>query len=196
MTVDVPQPGDPVRVRMRKWDGTEHWAADTTYLGADAHGHWLGNLAGIRVWRPDFEFRSDAAVTVKLIPDAPFVATFMRDRPRAEQCVLYVDVSSVPELVAESPGWTMRAIDLDLDVLGWLDGRVELVDTDEFEQHRTRLRYPDRVVAMARRSGAQVLGAAAGHHEPFGRVAQRWLDHAEQLLRVRANPDPTPDQAQ
>ena len=36
------------------------------------------------------------------------------------------------------------SVDTDLDVIGWLDGSVEVVDRDQFEDHQVRYSYPVR----------------------------------------------------
>lgn len=43
----------------------------------------------------------------------------------------------------------MSQIDLDLDVVRWLDGSVEIIDVEEFEEHRVALDYPGELVAGA-----------------------------------------------
>ena len=47
--------GDAVRVEMTKWGDRPHWEMDAVYLGADAHGHWIGFRTGTFMARPGVE---------------------------------------------------------------------------------------------------------------------------------------------
>ncbi|HEY9365329.1 MAG TPA: hypothetical protein VIP55_01730, partial [Agromyces sp.] len=49
-------PGALVRVRATKWLGQPHWAFDGVWLGADAHGDWVGFPAGTPFARPGHGF--------------------------------------------------------------------------------------------------------------------------------------------
>lgn len=170
---NVPVVGDPVHARMRKWDGTPHWRAEMTYLGADEHGHWCGNPAGTQVSRPGAEFVAVAAC-VKLAPhDGWFVANF--NGPQAHLAI-YTDMATPPELTHGPDGWTLGAVDLDLDVVLTDDGRLRLDDEDEFAAHREQFGYPPEVVAAAVRSSQQVLAAIRTGAEPFATIGHRWLD--------------------
>ena len=72
----------------------------------------------------------------------------------------YVDITTPPVW----DGTTVRAVDLDLDVLEGESGRVWIDDEDEFAQHRVTLGYPAPVVAAAMRSCDRVQAAmTAGH---------------------------------
>lgn len=158
---------------MRKWDGTPHWQSESTYLGADDHGHWFGHPAGGHVSRPGAAFVSTAACA-KLAPyDGWFVASF--NGPEA-RLATYVDVATRPALTLGPDGWTMAAVDLDLDVVLTADGQLLLDDEDEFAAHQEQYGYPADVVAAAVSSGERVLAAIRAGAEPFATVGHRWLD--------------------
>lgn len=60
-----------------------------------------------------------------------------------------------------------RYVDLDLDVYVHRDGRVDLLDEDEFEFHRRRFGYPRDVVAATRRAAREVEDLARAGLPPF-----------------------------
>jgi protein associated with RNAse G/E len=53
-------------------------------------------------------------------------------------------------------------------VVRYRDGRVEIIDEDEFEEHRVLFGYPAEVVATARATADQVANALVHRLEPFG----------------------------
>ncbi|MFN8638941.1 MAG: DUF402 domain-containing protein [Dehalococcoidia bacterium] len=70
-------------------------------------------------------------------------------------------------------GETFRWVDLDLDVTV-RDGVVELVDEDEFDDHRAAMAYPEEIVARARAAAAELLHLANARTPPFDRGAHIW----------------------
>ena len=76
-------------------------------------------------------------------------------------------------------GSTLRWVDLDLDVEVFEDGRIALVDEDEFEAHQLPYRYSDAVIEGARRSAALALDLARSGSFPFDR--ERQLEEARRL---------------
>ncbi len=138
-------------------------------------GIWLGMLPGRPVYRGDRELFVADGLGVTLVPrDHWWMAWFAFDRDFS----LYVDIVTPPVV----RGTSITMIDLDLDVIRWSDGRVELLDEDEFEDHRVRLGYPDDVVAGALASGRHVLAAVQAGEPPFDAPGERWSD----LVRTRA----------
>jgi hypothetical protein len=141
-------PGDPVRIEMTKWGDRPHWHIPGVWLGSDEHGDWIGIPAGTRMVRPGREVRAQVD-QVGLVPSAAlpdgergWLATF--HAPGGDVRV-YVDMTTPP--VWE--GSTLRAVDLDLDVVRGLDGDVVVDDEDEFAEHRKEYGYPPDVVDLA-----------------------------------------------
>ncbi len=66
-------------------------------------------------------------------------------------------------------------VDLDLDVQKAPGGAVEVLDRDEFEQHRDRYGYPDQLVEAAEQSCAEVAALLAAEAEPFASAPREWL---------------------
>jgi len=171
------EPVTATRLVFDKWGGHPHWEADALHLGDDEHGAWLGLPLGTAFKRPGATFRT-TELQVALVPEAPFVATFY-GRGGEAPCDLYVDISTVPVL----DGATVRATDLDLDVLRGWTGRVWVDDEDEFADHRTRLGYPEEIVDLALSSCEQVRRAVGSALAPFdGPTAVRWMHRLEEVM--------------
>ncbi|MBX3065961.1 MAG: DUF402 domain-containing protein [Anaerolineae bacterium] len=62
----------------------------------------------------------------------------------------------------------LRWIDLDLDVRIFADGRYEILDEDEFEEHRLKYGYPKDVQEKAQSAVQEILDLARRRQEPFG----------------------------
>ena len=54
-----PEPGTPVIIGWRKWDGSPHWRHEAHYLGEDRWGSWVGQLPGQRSHRPGRDFLAE-----------------------------------------------------------------------------------------------------------------------------------------
>lgn len=164
------RPGAVVRGQFHKWGGGEHWGAQLTYLGADEHGCWLGDVVGNPWSRPGGAFTSLTHNVLLVPPDRGFLA--MSFEPHADlRFRLYVDITTVP--VWE--GSAVMAVDLDLDVIQTWDGELFVDDEDEFVEHQVTFGYPAQVVRDARaecdRVVAEVRSGAAWSQRI---VANRW----------------------
>jgi protein associated with RNAse G/E len=164
---------DPVEVVLRKYDGRPHRSVTGHRLGEDRYGVWLGTPAGTTVHyhygtRPTGVTRADA---VRLIPrDAWWIAMFTAEPSDRE---LYCDVCLPPHWTG--PG-EVTVVDLDIDLARYRsDGRVEVEDEDEFEEHRVSLGYPDSIVEGALRGAAELRVALSRDEEPFAEHYRKWL---------------------
>jgi hypothetical protein len=167
--------GETVRVRMTKWRERPHWEFDSVYLGADAHGTWLGFPRGTHMTRPGAEYVSPTD-QLGLVPpeglldaERGWLATF--HGPGGPLSV-YVDVTAPPTWT----GATLNAIDLDLDVVRELDGRVWVDDEDEFAEHQVLYAYPPEVIVAARTSAERLVALVGAHHPPYDGSARAWFD--------------------
>jgi hypothetical protein len=165
---------------MTKWGGRPHWEMDAVYLGADGFGDWIGFPIGTGMSRPG------AAVTTRnqqvgLVPAAgtavgrAWLATF---HGPGGSVWTYVDMTTVPTW----QGSTVRAVDLDLDVVEGLDRVVYVDDEDEFEEHRVELGYPDEIVELALATRDVVLTAVRDRHPPFDGSSAPWHDVLRALV--------------
>lgn len=167
MTDDV-----PVYVDFRKWPDLPHWQYLIYPLGEDEHGRWFCLPARSVVQRrPEPPIRHVRTSAVLFPHDQWWKASF---HPPDAPLQLYVDIASPPEW----HGDTVTMFDLDLDVIRDRQGRVQLVDEDEFEEHSRTRNYPDWIIEGARRAADDVLRAVTERREPFDRIAAEWLRRA------------------
>ena len=170
-------PGTPVRVALTKWGDRPHWEFDATYLGSDAYGDWLGIPAGTPMTRPGVDYVAPTA-QVGLAPgpgpdvERAWLATFHDEGGPVR---VYVDMTTPPVW----DGATLRAVDLDLDVIEEPDGRVWVDDEDEFALHRVEFGYPEDVVALASASRDRVRDLLAARGAPFDGSARRWFSELD-----------------
>jgi uncharacterized protein len=87
---------------------------------------------------------------------------------------IYVDVTDTPRY----DGRVVSAIDLDLDVVAWRDGGVEIVDVDEFDEHRVVLGYPPEIVEKARLTADWLFDKVRDEVPPFDATGKTWLQRA------------------
>lgn len=165
-----------MHIDFRKWPDRKHWQFAMRRLGEDDHGTWLWSPPGLVARRGEEAPQVFAAVNVKLITRDEWWTAIWNDRsPRVE---LYVDIVTP----ARWDGDRVTMVDLDLDVVRRRTGVVEVLDEDEFDEHRVRYGYPRHVVDRARATTAAVFLDLETRREPFGDVADRWLalamDHA------------------
>lgn len=158
---------------MTKWGGSRHWEIPATYLGSDEYGDWLGIPAGTLMSRPGMEAVA-ATAQVGLVPgpgsdvERGWLATF---HDVGGPVRVYVDMTTPPVW----DGTTVRAVDLDLDVIEEPDGQVWVDDEDEFAEHRVELGYPDEVVTLATASRDRIRQLMEDRAAPFDGAARRWF---------------------
>lgn len=163
--------GDPVRVVYRKYDGALHWHQRGTALGHDEHGAWVGFPAGTEARRGCEPAIVVAQPHVMLFPpEGWWTAVFNGGQ---SEVLIYCDISTVPT-------WTdgmVIMVDLDLDVARFrADGRVEILDEDEFAEHRVRYGYPTDVIIAAESATHRLAEAIRAGAEPFATTYRAWLD--------------------
>ena len=173
---------------MSKWRDRPHWEFAATYLGTDAFGDWLGIRAGTPISRPGVALVAPAAQallspTVDSQGGAWWMATFHDVGGPAwgsmgQPVAVYVDMTTPPVW----DGATLRAVDLDLDVVRGESGRVWVDDEDEFAEHRVQHAYPEEVVREAMASSDSVAAAMRAGRAPYdGRAHLPWLALARDL---------------
>lgn len=175
-----PSEGTPVHVRFTKWDGSLHWHFDTVRLGEDVHGIWLGGADGTPVRRGDEPSITSPAFALLIPEEQWWTATFNTGSATSPfGYTVYVDICTP----ARWEGSTVSSIDLDLDVGRRFDGAVEILDEDEFEEHRAAFDYPPNIVDGARTAAARLFTAVESRAEPFDEVGPGWLERALEIGR-------------
>ena len=93
------------------------------------------------------------------------------------QYLWYANISTP----ATFDGSTLQWTDLDIDVARHLDGTIHSLDFDEFQEHRTRMQYPDAIVERALSTHDEVVQPAKSGAFPFNREAQlsHWKHHLD-----------------
>lgn len=81
----------------------------------------------------------------------------------------YANVSTPATFDEKTLSW----VDLDLDVTV-RDGVVDLLDEDEFEEHRVRMAYPEALATRALEAASTLLQLASRRAPPFDREAHIW----------------------
>jgi uncharacterized protein len=165
---------DTVRIDFRKWNGQRHWQFAMSRLGGDEHGLWLWSPPGADMQRGHEPVIQSPGVNIKLIPESKWWTAIWSYGRKVD---VYVDVITPPAW----NGSTVTMVDIDLDVVRWADGRVEILDEDEFLEHQAAMDYPPRLIDMARATAAQLALAVENRHEPFGDVGESWMSRAVQL---------------
>jgi protein associated with RNAse G/E len=162
-------PSEIVRVVYRKYDGSPHRDYPARRLAEDDLGVWLGVVKGtesVYHGRPSVE----QIPFVLLVPHNSWWTGMFNPPPRTSE--VYCDMATP----ARWEGDTVHIVDLDLDVVRRrATGAVELLDEDEFEQHRRLYGYPDDVVAAAQEAAQTLLVQLGDGTEPFATAYRKWL---------------------
>lgn len=160
-----------VTLQFFKYPDTVHWRHDMLYLGEDHLGTWLGAPLGTTIQRGSEPPMSWNRPFIQLIqPNRPWIPIWNLDPDRT---AIYVDITTVP--VRPAPD-RYETIDLDLDVVQLVDGSIQILDEDEFEEHRSSLGYPDWMIDQARTSTAEVAAAIEALRTPFDGSHLPWFE--------------------
>src|SRR5688500_11196406 len=103
-----------------KWGGRPHYRGVVEVLGEDEHGTWLWGPVGRTIYRGEEAlFVSTHAALVVIEDGAWWAPTWWVGHPEVET---YINIGTPPVWSAEG----VVSTDLDLDVIRFLDGRVEV----------------------------------------------------------------------
>jgi uncharacterized protein len=164
-----------------KWGGKAHKRGTVRSLGHDHFGSWLWGAAGrcVQVGATgSFVTEQDAVI---LLPSGAWWAcSWWIGHPEVE---LYVDICTP----SRWEGDRITHFDLDLDVIRFLDGHVEIDDRDEFEAHLVEYEYPEEIIDAANTAAEEVFDLVSRNASPFdGSAAEEWARTGCALSR--ANP--------
>jgi protein associated with RNAse G/E len=151
-----------IHTRSTKYDGTFHWEYSSRFIRKDgplvvtedSAGDLMQNAAGS--WTCPYDVRNHYWTD-------RWYNVMRFSRPGAELQEWYCNVSTPAEFDGSALSW----IDLDLDVRAWPDGRIEVVDEDEFEEHSRRMAYPGHLIDNARQAVHELLDLAQRRAFPF-----------------------------
>ena len=172
-------PFPTVEYATEKYPDQPHYRGTLHRLGADEHGTWLWGGPGRPIYRGDVELFVANAPVLALIPTAAWWAvSWFVDHPEIE---IYVNINTP----ARDEGYRIVAVDVDLDVVRYLDGRVEVIDRDEFEEHQVRYDYPPELVEAAEAATAEAFDLVVANGPPFdGTAARDWIALAARSANV------------
>ena len=158
----------PVKMTWHKWPSRPHWEVSTLRLESDGDGLWLGSVGGTPITRPPGRepVVASADSVILCTRDRPWVARWYRspgETGRAARYCCYVDITT-PPVIAEDQ---VTVVDLDLDVTVSWDGRMEVLDEDEFIAHAGAYGYPDSIQSQARAACLEVQSLLASNAGPF-----------------------------
>lgn len=163
-------PSDVVRVVYTKYDGSAHRDYLARRLAEDDLGTWLGVTTGtesIYHGRPSVE----RIPFVLLVPHSAWWTAMFNPPPRTSE--VYCDIASPARWADED---SVALVDLDLDVVRRRHtGLIQLLDEDEFADHRERFGYPDDLVVQSRAAAGALMTALGDGTEPFATAYRKWL---------------------
>jgi protein associated with RNAse G/E len=167
---------EPTTYATEKWGGHPHYGGLVYHLGDDAHGSWLWGPAGRTISRgTDTVFVAEQSALTVIVPGAWWAPTWWVGHPSV---ALYVNINTPASWDADR----VSSVDLDLDVVRFIDGRVEIVDEDEFELHQRQYGYPADLVVAARRAADTAFDLVSRNEPPFdGHAADGWVVRAQAL---------------
>ena len=165
-----------VTVQFYKYPETPHWRHEMVFLGEDGHGVWLGAPMGTVLQRGQEDPIVWNRPFVQLIqPGTPWIPIWNTEPTKTE---IYVDVTTVPKRPSID---RFEAVDVDLDVAKLVDGTIQILDEDEFEEHQVSLHYPAWLVDQARATTAEVVVAMEIGKTPFDGAHEPWFERLGEL---------------
>lgn len=153
-----------------KWGDRPHYRGLVHHLGDDEHGSWLWGPAGRTIYRGDEPlFVTEQAALALVPPGAWWSLAWWVGHAEVD---LYVNINTPAVFEPER----IVAVDLDLDVVRTVDGRVEVVDRDEFELHQVRYAYPPDLIEAAEAATSLAHDLVLTNVAPFdGLAAKSWI---------------------
>lgn len=164
----------PVTVQFLKNPDLIHWGFQTTLLGEDEYGSWLGVPAGTKRWKGEEGVRPSGEDAVFCAPRNGW--WHLHYNGSTSRFSHFVDIVTPPVWVSED---RYEMIDLDLDVVVHQDGTVEIEDEDEFQIHQAKYGYTDEMITRALEETDRIVAALSNRDEPFFDVAASWLEKLE-----------------
>lgn len=170
--------GSAISFNWRKWDSSPHWFHDLVFLGEDEWGAWAGQYSGGTASKPGRTIALEWD-SLMLVPHDPrYVMTVNQGHPRGVE--IYIDLAWDVSWDAESNSFT--GIDMDLDVVRREpDGATEIVDQQEWDEHRALFSYPEPVVVQLVALARELAGRVSAMSPPFDpATSAKWFQVLQQ----------------
>ena len=151
-------------LRATKYDGAAHWIQPFRVVSDDGTLLITEYRARTPIFTSRGEFRSPYDSLVYFWRDR-WYNVFRLSRPGCSLALWYCNVTTPPTF----DGNELTYVDLDLDVSVRPNGCIELLDQDEFDDHRQLYAYPRDVVQHAQAAAGEVSRLAQDNLFPFNR---------------------------
>ncbi|HTH50607.1 MAG TPA: DUF402 domain-containing protein [Pyrinomonadaceae bacterium] len=155
--------GDVVTVRAHKYDGNvrRHW----TGALASVSGSLITVLATFSetVEHDDLGTIPAGTVSFEHFWTDRWYNVFQFRDPDGTERAIYANIA-MPAMLS---GDTIDYVDLDIDVIRWPDGRVVVLDRDDFEKNSVKYGYPDEVKGAVEVALVELLGLIEKREFPF-----------------------------
>lgn len=151
-------------LRATKYDGTAHWIQPFRVVSDDGTLLVTEYRARTPIYTSRGEFRSPYDSLVYFWRDR-WYNVFRLSRPGCSLALWYCNVTTPPTF----DGNEVSYVDLDLDVSVRPDGCIELLDQDEFDEHKQLYAYPRDVIDRAKAAAGEVSRLAQDNLFPFNK---------------------------
>ena len=153
--------GEKLYLEATKYDGSPHWRQPFRLLNDHGNLFVAEYQAGDVIQSSKGDWRSPYNSRVYFWRDR-WYNCFRLSRPGGPLELWYCNVTT-PALLNGSISY----VDLDLDVALWADGRIELLDEDEYAENSSRYGYPPEVKERAEAAAAELRALAQAGAFPF-----------------------------
>lgn len=185
---DFPSPGNRLELRFEKWDKSTLRQFSTAVLGVDKYGIWVTTDADSVVTWPDGSKGRLPNVGLTFVPTGSewWTVTWAAAANGEMSRSVYGNISLPPAFERQQ----VRLVDLDLDVVGSPDGKLTVVDWEDFASNSAAMSYPDEVRDGAVQAANRLLDALTEGIEPYCSVADLWFRRwrSGQLHLIDAQP--------
>jgi len=156
--------GDRVTVNARKYDGRLHrsWPGGLV----SANGTLVVLLAQFSETRLHSDLGTIQAGTISLehFWTDRWYNVFQFREPGGTLKALYANIA----MPATFDGSTVEYIDLDIDVIQWPEGRIDVLDRKEFEENAAKYGYSEHTIKSAEDALDDLLALIERREFPFG----------------------------
>ena len=144
--------GQPFRVNSRKFDLSLRRSWTTCLLGRSDDRLTLEGFFEDDILHPDLGLIAKGTRSVETFLFDRWYNYFVFYEPTGPLRNYYINISMPPNV---SDG-VVDYVDLDIDLIVWPDGRVEILDVEEFEENGRLYGYPADVVEMAMKTKSEI----------------------------------------
>lgn len=151
-----------IHVTSTKYDGSRHWEFDCEVVREEGSLLVASNHAGQTLTNPKGEWRTPWDTLNHFWTDRWYnVMRCHTSNGRLDN--FYCNVAT-PAVIN---GDQVTYVDLDLDLRVSAEGRLEILDEDEFLEHSRRMSYPRDVIEQSRAALDELVRLASAAEGPF-----------------------------